>query len=221
MNFAFMSATREVDGNEIPLGKSLQLLKKIRPDIHTIRASENEIGLSNVYNSYISSYSKLKDEDWILIFVHDDVWINDVFIFEKLEKAMTEFDIVGLAGTSSNLRYRPVLWHNAPRESLSGAVAHAQPKGQFSFNFFGLTPRECKYVDGVFIAVNLKKIIEAEVTFDEDFDFHFYDLAFCKRACDKGLRIGTWPIWVTHESVGDFNKEEWKESETKFIKKYL
>ena len=45
--------------------------------------------------------------------------------------------------------------------------------------------------------------------FDERFDFHFYDLDFCRTARQAGLSIGTWPIAMTHQSKGAFGSDGW------------
>ena len=40
--------------------------------------------------------------------------------------------------------------------------------------------------------------------FDPAFDFHFYDLGpLCQTAREKGLRLGTWHISITHNSGGE------------------
>jgi len=42
--------------------------------------------------------------------------------------------------------------------------------------------------------------------FDERFGFHFYDLDLCRQAEQRGIRTGTWPISVVHESGGNFGR---------------
>jgi len=49
------------------------------------------------------------------------------------------------------------------------------------------------------------------VLFDPRFDFHFYDMDFCRTARKAGLRLGTWPICLTHQSGGNFASDAWKE----------
>jgi GT2 family glycosyltransferase len=48
------------------------------------------------------------------------------------------------------------------------------------------------------------------VAFDTRFGFHFYDLDFCRTARAQGLRLGTWPIAITHQSGGAFADPRWQ-----------
>ncbi len=57
-------------------------------------------------------------------------------------------------------------------------------------------------LDGLFLAVSMQTLISAkDLRFDEQFDFHFYDLDFCRSAGKKEVSMGTWPISVTHASA--------------------
>ena len=57
--------------------------------------------------------------------------------------------------------------------------------------------------------------------FDPAFTFDFYDLDFC-RACEQaGLRLGTWPIAVTHESVGKgISSAAWEAARAVYLAKW-
>ena len=69
---------------------------------------------------------------------------------------------------------------------------------------YGVIPAACELLDGVFISAK-KSVLQANgVTFDPQFDFHLYDLDFCRSAREQGLRIGTWPVLLTHQSGGAF-----------------
>ena len=64
-------------------------------------------------------------------------------------------------------------------------------------------------------ASRVVRIIDAVASglrFDEQFDFHFYDLDFCRQAELKGMTMGTWPISVVHESGGAYGKPAWREA---------
>ncbi len=106
-----------------------------------------------------------------------------------------------------------------PVEYKSGAVSHIH-KGKIIASYYGETPRECKLLDGLFLALNTNRILEKAVMFDEQFEFHFYDLDFCRQCNSKGLRLGTWPIAVTHASSGDFQSPEWISSKEKYLMKW-
>jgi GT2 family glycosyltransferase len=58
------------------------------------------------------------------------------------------------------------------------------------------------------------------VKFDERFDFHFYDMDFCRGAEKAGLRIGTWPIAVTHASGALFGTPAWRSALQVYLDKW-
>ena len=135
--------------------------------------------------------------------------------------ATAKYDVVGLAGTAKfSLKKSPIVWNNSPKDAWSGSVAHRSGETVYS-STYGPTPKQCLLVDGLFLAVNVANITEKELLFNERFKFHFYDLSFCIEAYKKGLTVGTWPIWVIHESPGDYRKSaEWHESEKIFKEIY-
>src|SRR5674476_443764 len=96
------------------------------------------------------------------------------------------------------------------RSNLSGRVAHG--KNAFGpVSDFGPVPAECELLDGVFLATKKSHLKQNNVRFDAQFDFHFYDMDFCRSARKSGLRLGTWPIHLTHQSGGAFGSQSWKE----------
>lgn len=183
----------------------------------------NQKSLAHLYNSYLNPiYS-----DMILVFCHDDCVIEDVFFEDKLNEAIKEFDIIGLAGIQAPITIKqPCLWHlMGPPSQYSGAVAHFtqnQTNERFMTNF-GISPKRCIFVDGVFLAINTEKILQTGLKFDEKnpAKFHFYDLNFCLDANKLGLKIGTWPIWITHKSHGLTHTDpEWLKGQDYFLQKY-
>lgn len=208
-----VSATRadaQSFGSETALGQSLRRLAydgRLRPRI----AFENRRGLPEVYNAAIES----ADSADILVCVHDDVWLDDCFLFERVTEALRVFDVVGVAGNRRcppdhvgwGFLSEPYQWDDLP--NLSGIVAHgASPCGAVSC--FGAVPAECELLDGVFLAVNRRALVECQVEFDPQFDFHFYDLDFCRSARRSGLRLGTWPVALTHQSGGAYGSDAWR-----------
>lgn len=177
----------------------------------------NTDGLSSVYNRWLI-HDRFRD--FIILFVHDDVNIQDTFLEEKLNEAIEQYDVVGLAGGKEITLSSPALWHLMSKQ-LFGSVAHLFPDHLIRMSSFGPTPARCLLIDGLFIAVNTEKILDSGVKFDENFNFHFYDLDFSLAANRAKLKIGTWPIWVIHSGLGDsFRSKEWKECETKFLSKW-
>lgn len=174
-------------------------------------AFENRRGLPDLYNSRIES----DDNCDTLIFVHDDVWIDDQFLADHVIDGLKSFDVVGVAGNRRRLADQPAWcfvddsFQPDTATSLSGRVAHDRhPFGGISV--FGGVPAECELLDGLFLAARKSRLRAANIRFDPNFEFHFYDMDFCRTAKANGLRLGTWAISVTHQSTGAFGSQEWK-----------
>ena len=175
---------------------------------------DNKEGLPKIYNQFITE--KYKDKK--MIFVHDDVIIDDLFWEEKLAIAFEKYDIVGLAGSKKcNLASSVPAWHlMCNREDMVGEVAHSKDKKSWT-TIFGPTDSRALILDGLFIAVNVKRLLETNTKFDENFTFHHYDISFCLRANQNRLKMGVYPIKVTHFGLGDSMRTlEWNESASKF-----
>src|SRR5690606_2945684 len=134
------------------------------------------------------------------------------------------FDVVGVAGNRRRVPSQPswafldTRW--IPDQAhLSGAIAHgAQPFGPVTR--FGDLPAECELLDGVFLAARTAALRSHGVRFDPRFDFHFYDMDFCRSARSRGLRLGTWPICLTHRSGGAFASEAWHAAYRAYLGKW-
>lgn len=183
---------------------------------------DNTDGLGAVYNRYIDKYAEL-DEDVILVFVHDDVMIEDINFYRKLNAS--SFDIVGLAGASEFKIEAPALWHRAGAGKISGAVAHTKDpftrgESDIWMSSFGPFRQRCVVMDGLFLAVRVSALKKTGVRFDPSFGFHFYDLDFCLQCHEAGLSLGTEPIWVVHSSLGEYDKSGWLVDQERFINKW-
>ena len=90
MMIEIVSATRMTQGdfwNKSPLGLSLKRLAndtRLAPYI----VYENQRGLPEVFNERITAQTRYE----ILVFVHDDVWIDDYFLADRVIEghSMTE-----------------------------------------------------------------------------------------------------------------------------------
>ena len=176
-------------------------------------AFSNAKGLPEVYNARITA----QDGRDVLIFVHDDVWIDDYFLPERVLEGLAAYDVIGVAGNRRRVPGQTAwafidekrTWDQ--RANLSGRVAHGKhPFGAVS-DYGDAVSAECELLDGVFLAARRARLLEKGVLFDKRFDFHFYDMDFCRTARRAGLRLGTWPVCLTHQSGGDFTAEAWKE----------
>ena len=114
------------------------------------------------------------------------------------------------------------MWHNSPKETQTGSVCHPvtiNGKQKYYMSSFGPAPKRCVVMDGLFLAIDFPKLLESGVRFDEQFEFHFYDMDFCLNAYRKELKLSTWPIWVRHASHGEY-KELWDASQKVFFEKW-
>jgi hypothetical protein len=184
-------------------------------------AFANRRGLPEIYNARISA----GDSSDMLVFIHDDVWIDDYFLADRVIEGLRNYDVIGVAGNRRKVQNQPAWafvdskfsWDD--KAHLTGAVAHGKhPFG--SISFFGAVPAECEFLDGIFLAVKTETLKRNEILFDPRFDFHFYDMDFCRTARQRGLRLGTWPICLTHQSGGSFGTQQWNQKYRAYIEKW-
>ena len=218
-----VSATRSSESDfwhGSALGVSLRRLKHDKRIVARV-AFANQRGLPEIYNGRISA----ADAGDILVFIHDDVWIDDYYLADRVVDGLRTFDVIGVAGTRRRFAHQP-FWSFVDtsfpwpyRLSRSGFVAHgASPFGRVTR--FGAAPAECELLDGVFLAATREVLTTSGVLFDPRFDFHFYDMDFCRSARQHGLRLGTWPICLTHQSGGAFGTEKWEEKHRAYVEKW-
>ena len=187
-------------------------------DFHVFR--DNKRGLSECYNEILKDEKNLNKT---VLFVHDDVVLEDLFLYEKL--MASPYSITGLAGAKSfNKQSSKLAWHIcARREDHVGEVTHIGPVGDRTIwtSVFGNTNSRALVIDGLFIACKVKDLVEKELTFDENFNFHFYDIAFCLRANEKKVTCGVLPIRAVHYGLGDsMLTSAWEEADIKFKETY-
>jgi GT2 family glycosyltransferase len=184
-------------------------------------AFENKQGLPDIYNAHISAGVT----DSIVIFIHDDVWIDDSFFFDRIVAGLQVYDVLGVAGNRCRIPFQAswlFLDTHFTRDddtNLSGVVAHGEnPFG--SISFFGTVPADCELMDGVLLAAKKELLTANKVLFDPQFDFHFYDMDFCRHAKQQGLHLGTWPISLTHQSIGTAKMQHWLQGYYRYIQKW-
>ncbi|MEW6345211.1 MAG: glycosyltransferase [Paraburkholderia sp.] len=214
--------TPEQFSNETALGRSLKLYNHFKhAQLHLF--DNNARGLSTIYNNAIQ-YAEQNPA--ILVFVHDDVWLQDFFWTERIYEAIERFDVVGLAGNTRRLPRQPAWAFATPdfkwddKQFLSGTVGHGKGFPCEIVSSFGPAGQACKLLDGLMLIADSAKLIESGLRFDEQFTFHFYDMDFCRQAELKGLSMGTWPLAVVHESGGAFNSPGWRDGYQRYLQKY-
>jgi hypothetical protein len=219
-----VSATRFSESefwNTSALGISLRRLKYDSRLVAHL-AFTNKRGLPDVYNSRILA-SEGHD---LLVFVHDDIWIDDYYLADRVIDGLRKYDVIGVAGNRRRIPNQPgwafvdTNWTWDAKSNLSGAVAHGDDScGPVSF--YGEAPASCELLDGAFLAARKSALTAREVRFDPRFDFHFYDMDFCRSARREELRLGTWPICLTHQSVGRaYGSEHWNKRYLQYLDKW-
>lgn len=212
-----------------PLGLTIsRLFRKDSPFTPKIEYDNNNKnnktpkGLPEIYNARIDA----PDNAEYLIFVHDDVWIEDFFLSERILEGLAEFDVIGLAG-SKHRHPGQFGWAHyfldgkvvRDDQNSSGTVAHGPcPFG--TLTRFGKVPEQCELLDGLFLAAKKETLVKNTVRFDPRFRFQFYDLDLCRRATKGGLRLGTWSISVTHTSGGAYCSPEWEEARKLYFQEW-
>ena len=220
MRFKIVIATQKPEGTRLPIHDFLDNVKHDGIDVELDIHYDNTSGLPKVYNKAIDNST---DFD-LVVFVHDDVLINDHQFFSKVINS--KFDVIGNVGglqyiPPEDWRTRPFLWTEACRGKASGFVLHKHPNHNDVFipSSFGLSPLPCVWLDGQMLILN-KNAILSGLRFCEDYTFDFYDGSLCFMARQIGLKVGTAPILATHESCGQgmmAHKEEYLESQRRFI----
>lgn len=203
----------------------MRIPQELRPRLVLRRENQGRWGLSQVYNEALESTTDAA----ALLFVHDDVYLHDWFIVQRVMEAISVYDVVGIAGSvNPDLRQpswglafdanlRPTGWQ--PALKRSGAVGHSDSADP-DLSVYGDIPQTCQLLDGVLLAVNAQVVRATGVRFDETFRFHLYDLDFCRSATKAGLTLGTWPISVTHKSRGNFDNDEFRDAATRYLSKW-
>lgn len=184
------------------------------PFVEVALFAENKTGLPEIYNDVIEKYLA---QDVALVFVHDDVWITDLYWTRTLWTGLASYDIVGLVG---NTQFTPnqASWGFLDTQgtwdvvnNLSGVIAHGPDFPPKSLGVFGPVG-PVKLLDGVFLATTSQVLRDNNLRFDTRFAFHFYDMDWCRSADERGLRLGTIALSVVHQSGGNFSSSAWREA---------
>jgi GT2 family glycosyltransferase len=220
MGVVLVSATRASAadfGAQTLLGRSLQRLR-FDPRLRAVVAFENRAGLPAVYNAGLAQCA----DDDLVVFVHDDVGFDDYHVVDRLTEALQRYDVVGIAGNRRRSPMQPGWGFVDDRGTwdeviyLSGTVAHG---ADAHVTRFGPAPADCELLDGLLLAARVDRLRATGVSFDPRFQFHLYDLDFCRSARAAGLRLGTWPLAVTHASAGSFSTA-WRAELPKYFAKW-
>lgn len=210
------------------LGRSVQRLRAAGVALKVRAACQNRAPLAEAYNAAIEPAFA----DHTVVFVHDDVQIDDHHIAMRLHEALQSFDVVGLAGCVQRLPGQPAwlfprhVGHWAPPGQLLGCVGHdttghSQARRKLRVvKHFGASHHPAALLDGVLLAVRGQTLLDHALRFDPALAFDFYDLDFCRQAEQRGLRLGVWPLAITHLSAGNFDSPSWRRTYPIYLEKW-
>jgi hypothetical protein len=211
-------AKTDKDFEQKPIFQSLKKQYDSNSNINFYIFKDNRRGLSECYNSVLKDPANMNKT---VLFVHDDVVLEDIFLYEKLINS--PYSITGLAGTKGfNKKSDKMAWHlsSTSREDFVGEVAHTKNNEVWT-TCFGKTKGRTLIIDGLFIACKVKDLVDKELYFDEQFNFHHYDMSFCLKANEKKVTVGVLPIRTIHYGLGDsMLTPDWEESNKKFKEIY-
>ena len=224
VKFRFVCATRATEDQflaKTALGRSLSLYKYAMVEIRLFPA--NARGLPAVYNTALREAAA---DPAILIFAHDDIHICDFFWPITVVAGLEAFDILGVAGNKRRVPNQPAWgfidadfnWDRA--ENLSGIVGHGAGFPPSNLSVYGPPNQEVKLLDGAMLIVRSETLTSKGIGFDERFDFHFYDLDFCRQAELRNLRMGTCSLSAVHESKGSGATPAWQAAYRRYLEKW-
>lgn len=227
----FVTATRsprsQFESNS-PLSRSLLRVGALTP-LKLRLFDNNRKALGECYNQAIDE----SPDNACLVFVHDDVYIDDWMAGARVIEALQRFDIVGVAG-NTRCQVGQLTWYLEPGHEIAGqrqagvfdhphlrgAISHGA-QGSAEMTCYGPAPAAVELIDGVFMAARVDRLRQTGVRFDPALGFHFYDLDLCRAARKSGLRIGVWPIAITHHSRGgSVQSKQWQQSRLRYLEKY-
>ncbi len=206
------------------LGKCLSLYKS--QNYFQIKvAIENKEGLPKIYNRFIEDS---RHDPAILLFVHDDVFLNDYWWGQQILNAVNQFDLVGIVGNTqrqkAQLSWYHIVGENNTAEpddpnNFSGVIGYGTKETPDFINFLGNPMQPVKLLDGCLLAAKSHIFHEHNIRFDERFDFHFYDVDICRQFEAKGLSMGTWPLSIVHKSKGSY-PDAYKQAYNSYLAKW-
>jgi hypothetical protein len=176
------------------------------------------VALTKIYSDLMTSENNQSDID---IFIHDDIeflkpgWGKEIV---RLFRENKEYGIIGVAGSAQF--DENAAWWNYKKKY--GQVLHRSNGKSWLTAFSPLLDKDLEEVcviDGLFIAVNKKRVSKG---FDKELEgFDFYDIDFClANYLDGKCKIGvTTNIRLAHNSVGEL-KESWYKNRDKVIEKF-
>ena len=208
------------------LGRSLPFYRTFpkQQSIELRLFAQNRAGLSGLYNTAIE---EARRDSAILVFIHDDVYLSDFHWADQLHRSLRSFDLVGLVGNRRRVPGQASWMFLDPHfkcdsyDNFSGVLGHGEPFPNLKqLSVYGEPGAEVKLLDGVLLAIRSQTLIERGLRFDPRFQFHFYDMDFCRQAELRQLRMGTCAMSLVHASAGELGSPGWFAAYREYLAKY-
>jgi len=200
------------------LEQSCKKLKDI--DLHIVY-NNKKVGLPEYYNSVINNKENNKYD--VVVLCHHDITLEYANL-NTLHEGLKKYDILGVAGGLNPTIKDKNLWHwMMTKEYYRGFAGHFADDSELMYiTQFGPSPARVTLLDGVFLALDIKKVRGTGARFDERFMWHHYDIDFCLTCNTYKLKLGVWPVLLYHQSPGlrNIDDSHWNESNRKFIEKW-
>jgi GT2 family glycosyltransferase len=169
------------------------------------RDRKHELILIEDAKSLCEGYSRGFDQARgdLLIYSHDDIEFITPDVAARLERHLTDFDLIGVAGTTKLI---DGAWFSAGDPFCFLLVLYREETDLFSVRFAGKGPLcvpNIQALDGCFLAC--RREVVANVGFDQRaFDgFHLYDLDFTFTAYLRGFKLAVCrDLPLIHDSMG-------------------
>lgn len=193
--------------------------------IELVLFANNTQGLPSVYNQVIEA---CRHAPAPLVFMHDDLLLLDFYWVRRVLAGLTQFPILGIVGSTRRLDKQSSWFFQDPAcqvqelpEYLSGHVALGSGFPAERLAIYGPPGQAVKWLDGLMLCAHSDTLIANDIRFDERFDFHFYDMDFCRQAEAKQVVCGTWPISLVHESYGSaIGSDGWASGYQRYLEKW-
>jgi len=203
------------------LDSSINMLNVIT---HEVRDNDAfSLSLTQKYNIGIADVladESFNDDD-IIVFSHEDIKIKDHSFTEKLNMVFRDND-VGLCGVIGCNQFTDngMWWANTP-DKLNGHIIQENGdktnhliKGNLGYY------DNIVAVDGLMFAIK-GKLLKDGLRFDEEFNFHHYDIDICFQVLKAKHKVVIADILIQHKSTGLGSlTDDYKASKTQLIEKW-
>ena len=193
----------------------------IKPDNALILEEGEDRSIFKKYNDALGLLA-ISDED-VVVFLHDDISICDVYFEKKIEMYFEYRKKVGIAGVigTNSFSAGGGWWLTDRNNNTRGRIIQGFDYGaeHVMEEQGGMDDSELVSVDGCILF--MRGQVAKTYRFDEETysGYHFYDVDSCFELLQMGWDVGIIDVAVKHESEGPLD-EQWFSNRDKFKAKW-